>query len=44
MLHWAALNDYQRIATLLISRGVDLEAKDERYCYCYYKYCLVTPF
>ncbi|XP_065836082.1 ankyrin homolog [Oscarella lobularis] len=29
MLHWAALNDYQRIATLLISRGVDLEAKDE---------------
>ena len=38
MLHWAARNDYQRMAALLISHGVDLEAKDEVYCYCYYGY------
>ena len=29
MLHWAARNDYQRMAALLILNGVDLEAKDE---------------
>ncbi|XP_065835605.1 putative ankyrin repeat protein RF_0381 isoform X2 [Oscarella lobularis] len=32
MLHWAAHNDYQRMAALLISHGVDLEAKDEWGC------------
>ncbi|XP_065835495.1 putative ankyrin repeat protein RF_0381 [Oscarella lobularis] len=32
MLHWAARNDYQRMAALLISHGVDLEAKDEWGC------------
>ena len=29
MLHWAAHNDYQRMAVLLISNGANLEAKDE---------------
>ena len=29
MLHWAAHNDYQHMAVLLISNGANLEAKDE---------------
>ena len=43
MLHWAARNDYQRMAALLISHGVDLEAKDNVLAFLSFKgACLVT--
>ena len=38
MLHWAAHNDYERMAALLILHGVDLEAKDEVLVFLVYAY------
>ena len=40
MLHWAAHNDYQRMASLLISHGASLDVEDEVFLFSIMNICL----